>query len=189
VSNGAGALVGYTATRTVTITLSMAACGGSVWAKFSNDGGATYGAETAWDAANPTVAWTVNTGDGTKTITGRARNSSGTSWAIGAQNVILDSTVPTTPGTLTRTASCAGVNRTVNLSWGTSTDTNLVGYRVYRSTDGVSWAIVTSTTGTTATDTNAKSLTSVRYYIAAYDKAGNESAAGNIITFAKNVCT
>lgn len=189
VSNGSGALVGYTATRTVTLTLAMSACSGSVWTSFSNDGGATYGAETLWDPANPTVGWTVNAGDGTKSILGRARDGDGTTWSIGSQNVILDATNPTTPGTLSRTVTCSGMDRTVNLSWGSSTDTNLVGYRVYRSTDGVSWAIVSSTTGLTATDTNAKSLTSLRFSIAAYDRAGNESATSNVITLAKNQCS
>jgi prepilin-type N-terminal cleavage/methylation domain-containing protein len=189
VSNGAGALVGYSATRTVTLTLAMAPCSTRVWVAFSNDGGTTYGAETEWDAANPTLGWTVNAGDGTKSIVGRARNEAGATWSIGSQNVILDQTNPTTPGTLSRTVTCSGTNRTVDLAWGASTDTNLVGYRIYRSTDGVSWAIVTSTTGRTATDTSAKSLTSLRYYIAAYDRAGNESAGSNTITLAKNQCS
>lgn len=189
VSNGGGALVGYTATRTVTLTLAMSACSGSVWTSFSNDGGATYGAETLWDPANPTVGWTVNAGDGTKSIIGRARNAAGTTWSIGSQSVILDATNPTTPGTLSRTVTCSGTNRTVNLAWGSSSDTNLVGYRVYRSTDGVSWAIVSSTTGLTASDTNAKTLTSLRFEIAAYDRAGNESATSNVITLAKNQCS
>ena len=102
---------------------------------------------------------------------------------------MLDTTEPTTPGTLTRTASCSGTNRTVALNWGASSDAHLVGYRVYRSTDGLSWAIVSSTTGLAASDTTAKSLTSVRYRIAAYDRAGNESTAGNTITLSKNQCS
>jgi len=188
VSNGSGALVGYTATRTVTLTLAMGVCAEPVWVSFSNDGGATYGAETAWDASNPTLGWTVNAGDGTKSILGRARNAAGTVWSIGSRSVILDATSPTTPGTLTRTVSCSGADRTVNLAWGSSTDTNLVGYRVYRSTDGVSWSIVSSTTGLSASDTSAKSLTSLRFAIAAYDRAGNESTTSNTITLAKNQC-
>jgi hypothetical protein len=131
----------------------------------------------------------VNAGDGTKSIIGRARNAAGTTWSIGSQSVILDATNPTIPGTLSRTVTCSGTNRTVNLAWGTSTDTHLVGYRVYRSTDGVSWAIVSSTTGLTASDTNAKSLTSLRFTIAAYDRAGNESTTSNVVTLAKNQCS
>ena len=189
VSNGSGALVGYTATRTVTLTLAMGPCAEPVWVSFSNDGGATYGAESAWDAANPTLGWTVNPGDGTKTIVGRSRNAAGSTWNIGSRSVILDATNPTAPGTLNRTVTCTGTDRTVTLTWGASTDENLVGYRVYRSTDGVSWSIVSSTTGLSASDTTAKSLTSLRFAIAAYDRAGNESTTSNIITLAKNLCS
>ncbi|MFM7616179.1 MAG: prepilin-type N-terminal cleavage/methylation domain-containing protein [Actinomycetes bacterium] len=189
VSNGSGALVGFTATHTVTLTLAMGVCGEPVWVAFSNDGGTTYGAETAWDAANPTLGWTVNAGDGTKSIVGRARNAAGTTWSIGSRSVILDATNPTTPGTLNRTVTCSGSNRTVNLTWGSSTDTNLVGYRVYRSTDGVSWSIVSSTISLSASDTSAKTLTSLRFTIAAYDMAGNESTSSNTITLAKNQCS
>jgi chitin-binding protein len=110
-------------------------------------------------------------------------------WVLAQQSIILDTTKPTTPGTLTRSASCSGSTRTVHLSWGAASDTNLVGYRVLRSTDGVTWQIVNSTTGTTATDSNSKTLTSVRFYIKAYDKAGNESNATNTITFSKNQCS
>jgi hypothetical protein len=60
---------------------------------------------------------------------------------------------------------------------------------VYRSTDGVSWSIVSSTTGLSASDTSAKSLTSLRFAIAAYDRAGNESTTSNTITLAKNQCS
>ena len=73
------------------------------------------------------------------------------------------------------------------MSWGVSTDTHLAGYRVYRSTDGVSWQIVASTTGTTASNTQSKGLASVRFYVKAYDKAGNQSNATNTISLSKNL--
>ena len=94
------------------------------------------------------------------------------------------------PGTLTRTVSCSGADRTVVLSWGIATDTNFRGYRVYRSTDGVSWSVFQQVSTTTVTDaTLKKSLDSVRYYVVAYDKAGNESNATNTISLAKNQCS
>lgn len=189
VSGGGGAQVGYTATTTVTATMSLPACGSPIYVNFSNDG-TTWGPDVLYDATNPSLAWTINGGNGTRTISGRARvGSSGTPWTLPQQSIVLDTTMPSTPGTLTRTASCSGSNRTVVLSWGTATDTNLVGYRVRRSTDGVSWQIVQSTTSLTASDTASKTLTSVRYYVTAYDKAGNESSATNTITLSKNQCS
>ena len=104
-------------------------------------------------------------------------------------SIILDTTAPSTPGTLSRTVGCQGSTRTVNLSWGTASDAHLVGYRVYRSTDGTTWHAITSTTSTTASDSHSKTLTSVRYYVKAYDKAGNESNATNTISLSKNQCS
>jgi len=101
-----------------------------------------------------------------------------------------DTTKPTVPGTLTRTVSCSGNSRTVNLSWSLSTDTNLRGYRVYRSTDGVTWSVYSQVSQTLLTDaTLTKTLDSVRYYIVAYDKAGNQSNATNIVALSKNQCS
>lgn len=189
VASGSSASVNFTASRTVTLSQSMSACNASVWTKYSNDGGVTWGAESAWDSANPALGWTLNSGDGAKQIAGQARAATGSSWSIGTATIVLDTTKPATPGTVSRSVTCSGTNRTARLTWSASSDSNLVGYRIYRSTDGVTWAVVSSTTGLTGTDTHSKSLTSVRFYVAAYDKAGNESLASNIITLSKNQCT
>ena len=120
----------------------------------------------------------------------QASDAVGNSTTIATLSIILDATKPTSPGTLGRTVSCSGANRTVTLSWGISTDTNFRGYRVYRSTDGLTWSVFTQVAVTTATDnTLKKSLDSVRYYVVAYDKAGNESNATNTITLSKNQCS
>lgn len=187
VSGGGASQVGYTATTTVTVTLSLSSCGSGVAVNLSNDG-ITWSPDITYDSANPTSAWTLSGGEGTHQISGIAHNSVG-SWALGAQSLILDTTPPSTPGTLTRTASCSGSTRNVTLSWGTSSDTNLVGYRVYRSTDGVTWQSIASTTSTSASDSTSKGLTTVRYYVKAYDKAGNDSNATNTISLSKNQCS
>jgi fibronectin type 3 domain-containing protein len=88
-----------------------------------------------------------------------------------------------------RSVSCSGTNRTVVLSWGASTDSNLRGYRLYRSTDGTTWSVLTTTTALTTSDTHKKSLDSVRFHVVGYDKAGNESAATNIVSLSKNQCS
>ena len=189
VASGTSASANYTSSRTVTLSQSMSACNASVWTQFSNDGGDTWGAETAWDSENPALGWTLGAGDGTKQISGRARAATGSSWSIGTATIILDTTKPATPGTVSKSVTCSGTNRTALLTWSASSDSNLVGYRIYRSTDGVAWAVVSSTTGLTGSDTHAKSLTSVRFYVGAYDKAGNQSLASNILTLSKNQCT
>jgi hypothetical protein len=189
VAGGGGGDVGYTATTTLTVTMNLSSCGANLIVNFSNDG-TTWGPDLAYDSADPTTAWTIEGGEGAHAISGRARSdAAGVPWILQQQSIILDTTRPTVPGTLSRTASCQGSNRTVALTWGLSTDTYLSGYRLYRSTDGTTWHIVSSTTGTTATDIHSKGLTSVRFYVKAYDKAGNESNATNTISLSKNQCS
>jgi hypothetical protein len=189
VAGGGGGDIGYTATTTVTVTMNLGSCGAGVIVNFSNDG-TTWGPDLVYDGANPATAWTILGGEGTRAISGRARNgAAGIPWILPEQSIILDTTKPTVPGTLTRTVGCQGSNRTVSLTWGFSTDVHFSGYRLYRSTDGNTWHVVTSKTGTTATDTHSKGLTSVRFYVKAYDKAGNESNATNTISLSKNQCS
>jgi hypothetical protein len=189
VAGGGGGDVGYTATTTLTVTMNLSSCGANLIVNFSNDG-TTWGPDLAYDSADPTTAWTIEGGEGAHAISGRARSdAAGVPWILQQQSIILDTTRPTVSGTLSRTASCQGSNRTVALTWGLSTDTYLSGYRLYRSTDGTTWHIVSSTTGTTATDIHSKGLTSVRFYVKAYDKAGNESNATYTISLSKNQCS
>jgi hypothetical protein len=171
----------------VTLTMTFSGCG-TLTANFSNNN-VVWGADVPYDSVNPTVAWAHSSGDGNKTVYGKIRSISN-NWTLNPQSIILDTVKPTTPGTLTRTVSCSGSDRTTNLTWGSSSDTYLVGYRVYRSTDGASWNLVPPTlTGISKSDVTKKSLTSVRYYVAAYDRAGNESVATNIVTLSKNQCS
>lgn len=190
VAGSTGASVGYSSSTTVTITMSLSGCGSNLIANFSNDGGSAWGPDVSYSTASPTVAWTLTAGEGTKTISGRVRvGSSGTPEALPAQSIILDTTRPTVPGAFNRTVSCAGSNRTVNLTWTASTDTYLVGYHVYRSTDGTTWTLVGSTSSLAYSNVHSKSLTSTRFYITAYDTAGNNSNASSIISLSKNQCS
>lgn len=188
VTGSSGAATGYTASTTVTITLSASTCGGGLIANFSNDGGTTWGSDVSYTTNPTTLAWTLSPGNGTKTISGRLRTgSSGTPWNLTSQSIILDTTAPTTPATLSRTLSCAGSTRTVVLSWSASTDTYLTGYRVYVSS-GSTYSLLLSTSSLTATTTNSKTAASISYYVKAYDAAGNESSASPIVSLAKNQC-
>jgi hypothetical protein len=189
ISGSSGASVGYTASTTVTITMSLTGCGSSIYANFSNDGGTTWGSDFAYSTTATTLAWTLTGGSGTKTISGRARSGvAGTPWSLTPQSIILDTTVPTTPGSFGRTVSCSGSNRTVVLSWTASSDTYLVGYRVYVSSDGTTYSLLASTSSLSYSTTHSKQ--SVLYYkVKAYDSAGNESAATSVISLGKNQCS
>lgn len=189
IAGSSGASGGYTASTTVTITMSLTGCGGSIYANFSNDGGTTWGSDFAYSSSATTLAWTLTSGSGTKTISGRARSgAAGTPWSLTPQSIILDTVAPTTPGSIARTASCSGSTRTVVLSWTASTDAYLVGYHVYVSSDGTTYSLLGSASGLTYTTTNSKN--SVVYYkVKAYDAAGNESSATSVIQLSKQQCS
>ena len=190
VTGASPATAGFSGTATVTLTMSLASCGSTVIVNFSNNGGTTWGADFAYSSTAKTTAWTLTSGDGLKTISARLRNgAAGAPKSLAAKTITLDTTIPTTPVSFTRTASCSGTNRTVVLSWSTAFDTNLVGYRVYRSTDGVTYTLLSTVATLTTSNTHAKSLTSVRFYVIAYDKAGKTANATTTISLAQNQCS
>lgn len=180
---------GYTASQSVSLSFSGVSdpCTPIVL-RFSNDN-VTYGADIVYDSLNPSTGWTLSTGDGTKSVWGKFRDGRGNEKTVGPKTVILDTIKPSVPGTLARTVACSGSNRTVNLSWGSSTDANFNGYRVYKSINGAAWTELATISATNKSDTDKKSYDSLRYYVVGYDKAGNESNATNIVSLAKNQCS
>jgi hypothetical protein len=187
-SGGSGAETGYTAATNVTVQMSFSDPCSPVTVQLSNDG-TTWGAPVTYDPLDPSVSWSLAPGDGTKSVSARVTDGVGNSRTLAAQSIVLDTAKPSVPGTLGRTVSCAGNQRTVTISWGVSTDTNFRGYRVYRSTDGASWSALTTSSASAVSDTTAKTLDSLRYYVVGYDKAGNESDATNVVSLAKNQCS
>ncbi len=184
---------GFTATANVTLVPSFTDLCTPIVANFSNDG-VTYGADVVYDPTSPQVSWSLAGGSGLKTVYALVRDGVGNQVALTPQSITLDATAPSVPATVTRTASCAGSTRTVTISWSASTDAegNLRGYRVYRSTDGSTWPELTPPVAVPyKIDSHAKTLNSVRYYVVAYDKAGNVSAAAPdpVISLAKNQCS
>ncbi len=183
----ASAEAGYTAGANVTINLSFTDPCNPVTARIANEVG-DPGTWFVYDSENPTVSWALSAGDGTKAVHIEVSDVAGNSTLTSNAAIILDSTQPTSPDELDRSVSCVGANRTVSLTWDVATDANLRGYRIYRSTDGTTWSVLTTTTAQNISNTHSKTLDSVRYYVVAYDKAGNESAATNLVSLKKNQC-
>lgn len=189
-SGGAG---GYTASRTITITMALSGCSatpGPVLASFADNGG-TWGGDVTYNSASPTFAFSItSTGDGTKTISGRVRDgSSGTYSNLASRAIILDTTLPTTPGSYTRAISCSGNNRAIVFSWSASTDTYLTGYHIYANSGGSTYSLLGSTASLSYTVNDIKTTNATtQYKVAAYDAAGNESSATTPISVTKNLC-
>jgi prepilin-type N-terminal cleavage/methylation domain-containing protein len=188
IASGTGSDVGYTSTVTATLSLSFSDTCTPITVEFSNDG-TTFGPWVAFDPLNPSVSWTLTAGAGVKSVWARVQDGLGNQNSLGPNQITLDTTKPTVPGTLAKSVSCSGTNRTVVLTWGSATDTNLKGYRVYQSINSGTWQAIGTSSTTTASDTHKKSLDSVRYYVVAYDKAGNESNATNVVSLSKNKCS
>jgi prepilin-type N-terminal cleavage/methylation domain-containing protein len=185
--SGTGSETGYTASTSVALNVAVTDPCTPVTAQFSNDG-VTFATGILLVTNPQTVAWTVPNGEGSKSIWGRFSDGLGNTKTTGPYVIVLDTTKPTVPGTLTYTKSCSGSNRTVNLSWGSSTDTNFRGYRIYRSINSGAWTAIGTSSTTTTSDTQSKTLDSIAYKVVGYDKAGNESNATNIISLTKNQC-
>jgi hypothetical protein len=187
--SGAGAEQGYMRSTTVQVLLQATDDCPPIEARLSNDN-TTYVTATTMGSDEPaTVAWTVAGGDGPKRIYARFRDAQGNPSGTYAADIVLDQTVPTTPGDL-RTVICDNLSadRTVTITWNASTDANLLGYRIYRSIETEPFAIVATTGSLSVTDTTKKSAGAVRYMVRAYDKAGNESGDSNVLSFPKNSC-
>jgi len=95
----------------------------------------------------------------------------------------VDTTPPTTPGTL---SSPSKTTTSISLSWGASTDSGgsgLAGYNIYRNGATTPTA---QTTGTTFNDTGLTPNTAYTYTVRARDGAGNLSPNSNQISVTTN---
>jgi len=164
-----------TYTNTTSVTLTLAKSGATpATMKFSNDG-STWLGPYAWATS---YAWTIPTGDGTRTVYARFFNSSGQYGAIATDTIILDTTAPGAPTAFQKiSSSITGANTTVVLGWTAPVGVNdLGGYRMYTRliTSSGAWTLVCDTSSTTCSDTHKKTDT-YEYYVVAYDLATNVS--------------
>lgn len=198
--SGSGAQQGFTDSTSVQVTLDPADDSPTDRAELSNGSG--FFTAVTWDSSDPdqvdengqlipvTVTWTVPAGDGTKTIQARFRGTDNECSDILTDSVTLDQTSPDPAPANLVASSCtlSGQNRDVTMTWSSSSDANLLGYRLYRSIDSGPFEAISTVGSTSASDSTAKNHNSVRYMVRAYDKAGNESDDSNTLSFAKNSC-
>ncbi len=145
-------------------------------------------------SASGVVSWQVGAGDGRKGFYVRFRDAANNCCggpAAGQANYwevdyTLDRTLPSPTPANVRRSTCAisGSNRSATFTWDPSSDTNFVGYRVYRSVNSGAFVAVGIPTTTSFTDTTSKGDL-IQYKVRAYDKAGNETPDSNILVFQK----
>ena len=183
VSIAAGAT--YTTTTLVNLTLYSAT---AAKMQFSSDG-STWTSKTAYATSS---LFTLNSGDGTKTVYARY-------WANGkygpwvTDTIILDATAPGAPTSLakdaTYTCTTSGPDKICKLKWVAPSPlaADLAGYRVYvRNTNSTTWAQQACNAGSTTLTCIAqdKKNNNYEFYVVSYDTAGNQSAQSNHITVA-----
>ncbi len=96
---------------------------------------------------------------------------------LGETALAADTTPPSLPANLTATAVSSSQ---IRLDWTASTDdTGVAGYKIFRSTDGVTFKEVRTAGGTTFIDTGLQANTAYYYKVQAYDAAGNTSGDSN----------
>jgi len=98
-----------------------------------------------------------------------------------------DTTVPTPPTNLTAAMANATTCSDILLSWTASTDNvGVAGYSIY---NGDTNEKINTTTGTTWTVSGATGSTAYKYYVKAYDVAGNTSDSSNVASITTPACT
>jgi len=174
IANGAA----YTTQTQVTLLLD--APGPPDQMQFSDDG-STWSAPEAYETSR---IYTISSGDGTKTVYVRFIEG-GDPGTPSSDTIVLDTTAPDAPSSLSATSSISGSDKTVVLTWSAPfpLPSDLAGYQVWkRKTTSTTWQQVTScTSGTNCSDT-FKKQDSYEYYVVALDQAGNVSAQSNHIT-------
>jgi cell division septation protein DedD len=83
----------YATSTSVTLTLTYSDSGSGVsQVRYSNDG--TWDAET-WESASATKAWTLTSGDGTKTVYYQVKDNVGLLSSTYSDTIVLDTIIPT----------------------------------------------------------------------------------------------
>ncbi len=153
----------YIKTTSGTLNLTCSDSSGCDQVRFSNDN-VSWSAPEAYAA---TKAWTLATGDGTKTVYARFRDKAGNWSTVYSDTIVLDATTPVT------TASPAGgvsqTTQTVTLTCSEGTGTGCD--KIYYTTDGTTPTTLSSVYSTSISISTTKTL---KYF--ATDKAGNSEA-------------
>lgn len=90
---------------------------------------------------------------------------------------------PATPVAPTQLSAVGGANNSISLTW-QDNSTNETGFRIYRSTDGITYSLsgTVGANNNAFTDANTSALTLYYYYVAGYN-GGGEGAKSNVVQY------
>ncbi len=165
----------YCNSTSATLTISAADSGSGVGEmSFSNDN-INW---SSWQAYATTAAWTLTTGDGTKTVYARFQDNAGnaTTGNINA-TIIIDTTPPTGGGVTINSGAAYCASTSVTLTLSPATDSSGMGEMRFSNNDSTwsSWQTYATTAAwTLSTGDGTKTV-----YVQFQDKAGN-TTTGNI---------
>jgi parallel beta-helix repeat protein len=156
----------FTTSTSVTLTLTYSdASSGVSQVRYSNDGSAW----SSWESPSTTKAWTLASGDGTKTVYYQIRNNAG-NLADYSDTIVLDTTAPS--GSVTINGGAASTTSTSVMLTLTYTDASSGVSQVRYGNDGATWTSWESPSATkTWTLASGDGTKTVYYQIR--DTAGN----------------
>ena len=187
VQSGSGAEIGYTNSKIVSVALRATDSCAPITAELSNDGTTFATAATLTSAIVSTPTWTIPSGDGVKSIFARFRDAAGNVSGIVSGSITLDQTVPTAFAGLTP-SNCVGDVRSATFTWSATNEgaSNFLTYRFFRQIDTNTATVEAVTATRSVSNTFDRNKKPVKFWVLAYDKAGNVSGSSNVITFTAN---
>jgi hypothetical protein len=164
---------GATYTQTSTVTLALGyfdALSGVYQIRLSNDG--IWDSEI-WESPTASKTWTLNSGDGAKTVYYQAKDYADQTSATYVDGVVLDTTNPSIPNPDDNVPSWSSIN-TRTFTWLSSSDatSGVAGYYWRIDSSAETWITTTSTSINPQTDG------SHTFYVRAKDNAGNLGSYG-----------
>jgi hypothetical protein len=157
-------------TGTTAVTLNLTSTDPSGWVRFSNDNIRWTGLQTFATS----IAWTLPSGDGTKTVYAQFRDTAGNYSSVVSDSIILDTTAPT--GTIAINGGAAYTGTTaVTLNLTATDNSNMVGGWMRFSNDNVNWTFWAAYSPTVAWSLASANGTKT-VYAQFSDAAGNFSS-------------
>lgn len=132
-------------------------------------------------------AWTIPSGDGTKTVYARYTDAKSNTTSIVNDSIVLDQTAPpvTQNFKVKDLSNVSGGIYQLAILWTPNTASDFSQYKIYRSTDGTNFSLLTTVSSVATNyyvDTGLGANTVYYYKMSAVDDVTNESAMTDVVS-------